>query len=176
MNITYYVASSIDGFIADSEGGVNWLNRVQVAGEDYGYAEFFASLDALLFGSKTYEQILTFGDWPYGDLPCWVLSSRELSPASSHIRVIPHDPRNVVQELNAKGCSEVWLVGGGKLAGVFHECGLITSYIVSVIPTVLGSGIPFLSGTDKLLELKLVSSIQYATGVVQNHYSRPESK
>lgn len=176
MNITYYVASSVDGFIADSEGGVDWLNRVQSAGEDYGYAEFFATLDALIIGSKTYEQIVTFGDWPYGDIPCWVLSSRELSPANSQVNVTSHDPQQVVQELRDNGCSEVWLVGGGKLAGMFHECGLITKYVVSVIPTVLGSGVPFLSGTNNVLELELVNSIQYPTGVTQNHYSRPESE
>ena len=171
MNIIYYVACSVDGFIADADGGVGWLDRVHVEGEDYGYAEFFSSIDGLVFGSRTYEQVLELGPWPYGDLPCRALSARSIRPATPQVRVTTGDPRRVVDELRSDGCREVWLVGGGTLAGAFHERGLITRYVVTVIPTVLGRGVPLMTGARTPSELELVDSTRYPTGVVQNRYT-----
>ena len=171
LGITYYVACSVDGLIADQSGGVDWLSRAQVSGEDYGYADFVASIDAMIMGRRSYEQVLSFGDWPYGDTPCWVVSSRKLQQAGASVRPTSAEPQAVAADIRTSGCSHAWLVGGARLAGLFHQHRLITRYIVTVIPTILGSGIPLLSGTDRLADLELEQTIRYDSGVVQSHYS-----
>ena len=86
-NIIYYVAASLDGFIATPDGGVDWLMPFQQSGEDYGWMDFVASVDAVLAGSRTYEQSLTFGGSPGMGKPCWVFSNRPLDPASPEVTI-----------------------------------------------------------------------------------------
>src|ERR1044071_7730004 len=71
VEIVYYAAASLDGFIATSDGGIDWLPPIEAEGEDYGYRDFYASVDALLMGSATYEHILRHAAWPYAGKPCW---------------------------------------------------------------------------------------------------------
>lgn len=167
--VTYYVASSIDGFIATPDGGVGWLDRFNGTGEDYGYSELLASVGALLMGSRTYQQVLTFGPWPYAELPTWVFSGRAIAPAASAVTVTAADPVDLMATLDAAGIDRAWLVGGAALAQAFRGRGLITDYIVSVMPVILGDGIPLFT-PGELLELELVSSEAFASGVVQSHY------
>ena len=74
VEIVYYVAASLDGFIATADGGIDWLRPFENTGEDYGYGEFYASIEAVLMGRKTYEKSLEFPEWPYSGKPYWVLS------------------------------------------------------------------------------------------------------
>jgi dihydrofolate reductase len=170
--ITYYVAASVDGFIATPDGGVGWLDDFNGTGEDYGYAAFLGSVDALLIGSSTYEQVLTFGPWPYADLPTWVFSQRAIEPAGSSVTVTDADPTDVGAELDARGVEHAWLVGGGRLAQSFRARGLITDLIVSVMPVVLGAGVPLFAPGEPT-PLELVSSEAFPGGVVQSHYVSP---
>ncbi|MBC8400257.1 MAG: dihydrofolate reductase, partial [Candidatus Marinimicrobia bacterium] len=79
MKITYYVAASIDGFIARSDGSVDWLEQVNQSDEDFSYTAFYNSVDALVMGRVTYEQVLSFGDWLYPDKPTFILTSHSLA-------------------------------------------------------------------------------------------------
>ena len=168
--VIYYVAISIDGYIATSDGGVDWLAPFNESGEDYGYSEFYESIDAILMGSRTYEQILSFGDWPYESMPCWVFSSRQLDISQPEVHLTNREPKEIVALLTEHGRSRAWLVGGGALASSFRLVGLINEYVVSVIPTVLGAGIPmFTPGSPKKL-LKLVEFKQFNSGLVQLRY------
>ena len=100
--LSYYAACSLDGFIATPDGGVDWLPPIDPDGEDFGFGEFFAGVDAIVMGRYTYEQSLSLsasaagmkdtgraeaGDWAYGDTPCWVMSHHPLNPPRSSIRV-----------------------------------------------------------------------------------------
>jgi dihydrofolate reductase len=193
--LIYYVAASLDGLIATLDGGIAWLAPFEATGEDYGYAAFYASVDALLLGSRTYEQALTFDPWPYPGKPCWVFSRRPLPPARSEVTVTAQAPRRVAAQLDARGIRRAWLVGGGRCAAAFRAAGLITEYIVSVIPVILGAGIPLfgtpaadlrgLPGASKLSTtaepLQLVEHKVYPNGVVQLRYlsatpAQPERK
>jgi uncharacterized protein YhfF/dihydrofolate reductase len=182
--VVYYVAASLDGYIATPDGGIAWLAPFEAAGEDYGYPAFYASLDALLLGSRTYEQTLTFDPWPYSGKPCWVFSRRALAPARPEVTVTARSPRVVVAELEARGIRRAWLVGGGQLAAAFRAEALITEYIVAIIPVILGAGIPLfgapaadLRGLQKTSKvstsgetLRLAEHKVYPDGVVQLRY------
>jgi len=109
MEIIYYVAASLDGFIATPDGGIDWLKPFEGTGEDYGYGEFYASIEAVLLGRATYEQCLKFPEWPYAGKPYWVFSN-----ASGNT------PASVSAEMRARGLRRAWLVGGGKLAAAFR--------------------------------------------------------
>jgi dihydrofolate reductase len=167
---SYYVASSVDGFIADSEGGGDWLNPFMVTGEDYGYAEFFASVDAMIMGRGTFEKAKSFGDWPYRDTPCWVMSSGDLVARPPSVRVSHDPPENLLADLQARGHRHAWLVGGAVLASEFVRLGLITDVIISYIPVILGGGIPLLSVPNPGQMLRLLDLHRWANGVVSVHY------
>jgi dihydrofolate reductase len=159
MEIVYYVAASVDGFIATPDGGIEWLRPFEGTDEDYGYSEFYASVEAVLLGRRTYEQCLQFPEWPYAGKPYWVFS---LSSGNN--------PAKVVKEMQTRGIRRAWLVGGGKLAAAFRAERLISEHIVSVIPVILGAGVPLFDGAGPFEKLKLVSSRAYDSGIVQLRY------
>ena len=161
MEIIYYVAASLDGYIATREGGIDWLQRFESAGEDYGYGEFYASVEAVLLGRLTYEKCLQFPEWPYAGKPYWVFSRRN-----------GNTPQAVVAEMKARGLQRAWLVGGGKLAAAFRAEGLITEYIVSFVPLLLGAGIPLFDGAGAAEQLRLISSRTFPAGIAQLRYAR----
>ena len=160
MEVVYYVAASLDGFIATRDGGIEWLRPFEGGAEDYGYGEFYASVEAVLLGRRTYEQCLQFPEWPYAGKPYWVFSSSTRNT-----------PAAVVQEMGQRGLRRAWLVGGGKLAASFRRERLITEYIVSVIPVILGEGIPLFDGDTPRQPLSLVGSRSYKSGIVQLRYA-----
>ncbi len=170
IEVTYYVAISLDGYIATREGGLDWLDCAQAEGEDYGYESFFASVDALAMGRATYDTVQQFGFWPYGEKPCWVWTHRPVDSAEAAVRQTAESPQAVVAAAEAEGLSHLWLVGGGQLATAFRDAGLITRIIISVIPTILGSGLPLFAGVETSEVLALEECQRYETGVVQMTY------
>ena len=168
--VVYYVASSVDGYIATEDGGVSWLDPFQAGGEDYGFSEFHQSVDALVMGSGTYEVSVQLGPWPAPDKPSWVFTTRELSIAHPSVTLTSKPPRALMEELAGRGIQRVWLMGGGKLATAFRLEGLLTQYVISVIPVVLGCGIPLLADGAQLDTLKLSGVESYQNGIVQLTY------
>jgi dihydrofolate reductase len=174
INIVYYVASSLDGFIATSDGAVEWLSSFGTSADDSGYQAFYATVDALLMGSRTYEQILGFGGWPYPGKPCWVFSHRDLPVSCSEVRLTRRTPLEVVSELQTHGLRRAWLVGGGQLAAAFRAQRLITDYIVTVFPVLLGDGLPMFGAAGAQEQLSLLSSRPLSNGIIQLSYdSKP---
>ena len=167
--VVYYVAASLDAYIATPEGGVEWLPPIEAAGEDYGYSEFYKSIDAVLMGSRTYEQLR---EWPYPGKPGWVFSQRPLTIAQPQITLTTQSPLQIITELQARGLRRAWLVGGGALAASFRAAGLITEYIISIIPVILGAGIPLFTSSGPRENLQLVESKSYANGLIQLRYVR----
>jgi dihydrofolate reductase len=166
--VIYYVASSLDGRIATPDGGVRWLEPFENAGEEYGYARFYSSVDALLLGRRTYAQVRTFGAWPFADKPCWVFSRRKREVETPESALCTGgSPRDVVAQLRSRGLRRAWLVGGGALAASFRAAGLITEYIITYVPVVLGAGIELFGGAGPEQSLRIVSHRAYPNGVVQ---------
>lgn len=173
--VVYYVATSLDGYIASCGGGIDWLKRYECAGEDYGYAAFYGSVDAVLCGRRTYEQCLSFGDWPFPGRAGWVFSRQGLGSVPPEVTVTAEDPSIVLAGLAARGQRRAWLVGGGELAGVLRERGLISEYIVSVLPVLLGEGVPLFAPGGRQEQLRLTDSKVYDNGIVQLRYVRDEA-
>ncbi len=169
--VVYYVASSLDGYIATAVGGLEWLAPFEGGEEDYGYAEFYASVDAVLLGRRTYDTAVGFGEWPYPGKPTWVFSRTMLSVAGPDLTVTGENPANVVAELSARGIRRAWLVGGGMLASSFRSAGLITEYIVSTIPVILGDGIPLFGAPGSRQRLRRLETVAYPSGLVQSRYA-----
>src|SRR5207302_2191475 len=112
--VIYYVASSLDGYIATADGSVDWLSSFHRAGEDLGATEVAASVDALLLGSHTYEFALKLGHWPSPETPSWVFTKRNLRVLHPSITLTSKTPAEVAALLASRGFRRVWLMGGGK--------------------------------------------------------------
>lgn len=168
--IALYIAASLDGYIARPDGDIDWLSIVDGFDDDYGYAAFYKSVDALLMGSKTYTQVCGFGDWPYPDKKTYVLSSRKISSDLPDVQIIPPDIEIMLESI--RRYNKVWLVGGAQLVNSLHQAGVIDEYILSIIPIILGEGIPLFIPPLAEQQLKLVSSESYSSGLVQLHYLR----
>lgn len=171
-DIIYHVAASLDGFIATVDDGVAWLPQIDAAGEDFGYHAFYDSIDALLMGSRTYAQVMRHAEWPYPGKPCWVFTHRRLADPPPEVIATAQAPSLVVAELRGRGLKRGWLVGGGQLASSFRSVGLISEYVIGVVPTILGMGIPLLAGGGPVEQLKLAACERFARGEVLLHYRR----
>jgi dihydrofolate reductase len=169
-DVVYYVATSLDGCIATSDGGVDWLSGFEPEGEDYGYGALLASVDLLLMGRATYDFARSVGPWPYGDRRCLVFTHRSAADPPTGVVVTALEPGEALADPRAPSWSRAWLVGGGTLAASFRSAGLIHEYIVSIIPVVLGSGIRLFEGPGALDRLTLVESRPFSSGVVQLRY------
>ena len=164
MSVTqYYTATTLDGFIADERHSLDWLfTRDQKPDGLLNYRSFIADVGALAMGSTTYEWILDheFADkdpadwkWPY-DIPCWVFTHRQLTAVpDARIEFTSADVATVHAEMvAAAGGRNVWVVGGGDLAGQFADAGLLDEVLVMIAPVTLGAGAPLL---PRRIELRL---------------------
>lgn len=144
----YYTATTLDGFIADANHSLDWLfTREQDRGGPLNYASFFAGVGALAMGAHTYEWVLDHeqGKWPYA-LPCWVFTHRDLPVAHETVELTADDVAVVHERMReAAGERNIWIVGGGGLAGQFAGRGLLDEVIVYIAPVTLGAGAPLLS-------------------------------
>jgi dihydrofolate reductase len=175
--VVYYVASSLDGYIATSDGGVDWLSRFHIGGEDYGAGDLESSVDALLLGSHTYESALKLGQWPSPDKPSWVFTHRNLRILHPSITLTSQTPREAVESLASLGLRRAWLMGGGKLAASFHAEHLISRYIITVFPVLLGSGMPIFAPHSLALDaLRFVAATPFKSGIIQLTYEYDRSQ
>lgn len=170
--VIYYTASSLDGYIAPEDGSLDWLSAHGASGEDYGYADFYESVDSVLIGRRTYEQCLAFPEWPYPGKPCWVFSSRPLECATAEVTITSDSPRQIVEQLETLNLRRAWLVGGGQLAGSFCAEGLITEYIITLLPWMLGAGTRLFAARSPVESLNLLDCRKFAGGLVQLRYRR----
>lgn len=168
--VILYIASSLDGKIARENGSVDWLPPVEKDGEDYGYKDFYHSIDALVMGSKTYEQVLDFGDWPYKGKPSYVFSHRKLRSNRKDIIFTKSRPDRVIDDLVKQGSKKIWLLGGAKLTADFLKLQLIDDYIIFIVPVILGRGIPLFLPSAPKNRLKLMERLSYGSGLIRLKY------
>jgi dihydrofolate reductase len=135
--------------------------------------ELEASIDALLLGSYTYEFALKLGQWPSPDKLSWVFTRRDLRILHPSITLTTQSPREILELMASRGLRRAWLMGGGKLAASFHADQLISRYVISVFPVLLGSGIPlFAPHSSPPDALRFVVAKPFKSGIVQIIYER----
>ncbi len=167
--IKLYIATSLDGFIARENGSIDWLTKYEHSSEtDYGYSEFYASIGTVLMGRKTYEQVLGFGDWPYGEKKVYVFTrKKEPLRREKNVEFVSGDVGEFVRRLKDNTEDDIWLVGGSQLIKVFLEEDLVQDLIVFMVPIILGSGIPLFDRIQKEIGLKLINTERYESGLVR---------
>jgi len=168
--IILYIACSLDGYIARKNGSVDWLSELEADSEDYGYQKFYASVDALCMGCKTYQQIVGFGEWPYPNKPCYVFSHHHLAIRHPGVVIVQEAPEQFVKSFAEKNNYRIWLVGGSDLTKTFLSHGLLHEIIITYIPVLLGDGIPLFQPEIPERNLKFLRSVEYPRGLVQIHY------
>lgn len=182
MKTLYYTACSLDGFIADPEHSLDWLLQFGEPEENY-FAEFLGNVGAIAMGSTTYEWVLKNpmpsddGEpvrWPYAQ-PAWVFSSRELPGIDgADIRFVRGDVRPVHEAMRVVAADrDIWIVGGGELAGQFLDHGLLDEIRVSIASVTLGQGVPVLPRRFTTPALRLISAQQYGEAFVDLRYEVP---
>ena len=162
--IVYSAGVSLDGYIADANGGVDWLHDAMVKGESYGLDTFQKSIDSVLMGSKTYEKSLELGAGFGSKTPTWVFSRRPLKGKGKGLTITSESPAAIVAELSRRGLKRAWLMGGGKLASSFLAAGLIDEIAIGLMPVVLGGGIPLFDSGIKPTHLTLIESTPFKGG------------
>ena len=165
-----FVGISVDGFIARSDGSFDFLDAG--GNEPLGFEEFWASVDALVMGRKTYETALSFGTWPYGRKPVFVLSTQPLAsaPRGAVVEHVSGDPRAIVAQLEARGIQHAY-VDGGLTIQRFLEAGLIDRLTITRVPVLIGTGIPLFGPLSRDLKLEHIATRQFAGGLVQSEYT-----
>lgn len=167
-----YIAVTIDGFIARENGAIDWLDPFEASGNDYGYREFIAGIDTVIMGRKTYEQILTFNEFPYPDQKCYVLTRRPEAFDDHRVQFYSGSAGALMKEIRKTTGAGVWLIGGAEVAQGFLREDLIDSYIISIIPVLLGSGIRLFDDGKPEMAVKFVDGKSYDDGIVQVSYER----
>lgn len=175
-NIILYIASSLDGYIARNNGEVDWL--MGSSGDeniDLGFDNFYNSIDTVVMGRTTYEQVineLSPGTWVYEGKKCYVATTRkDESDNSNRVEFVVDDVTGFIKKLKREQGKDIWLVGGGKLIDQFIKKDIIDKYIITIIPTILGDGIPLFIGENPEIKLKLIGT-RTVDGMVELTYVR----
>jgi dihydrofolate reductase len=170
LKSSVFIATSLDGFIARENGGLDWLPAGH--GEPHGYDEFIATVDAIVIGRKTFETVLAFDAWPYGTKQVVVLSARasELkAPAGAVCDMMSGAPAEIVARLTQRGMQHLYIDGGVTIQG-FLRAGLIQRLTITRIPVLLGSGIPLFGPLADDIRMQHVATRSYPSGMVQSEY------
>ncbi|AZQ61188.1 dihydrofolate reductase [Flammeovirga pectinis] len=170
-----FIATSLDGFIADKNGGIDWLNETpNPEGDDMGYIDFNTSVDALLMGKNTFETVLGFGiDWPYSK-PVFVLSTtlKEVPEGyEDKVFIVNGTLNEVLDTIHQKGFKNLYLDGGKTIQSFLKE-DLVDDLCLTTIPVLLGEGIPLFTSMNKRQDFELVESKVYLGQIVQSHFKR----
>ena len=164
-----YLAVSLDGYIADPEGGVDWLTPF--AESDSGYRGFLESVDTVVMGRRTYDRVRALGPWPYTGKRAVVLSREEL-PAGGKAKVerFTGEVGELADGLIAEKGKDVWIAGGAQVVDQFLANGRLHRLELFVVPLLLGGGVPLFPTGDRRLPLSLEANHSFANGVVKLVY------
>ena len=170
-----FIATSLDGFISDKNGGIDWLDTFpEINKIDTGYNAFTSELDALVMGRATFEKVLSFGiDWPY-KMPVFVLTNSLTQVSAEYqgkVFLLKGSVEEVLQQIHEKGYHKLYIDGGSVIQD-FLRSDKIDEMIVTIIPVLLGGGIPLFGSLPKPMVFECTETKHFLGKVVQNHYKR----
>lgn len=174
--VVLYIAQSLDGFIARPDGQLDWLTSVPYPedGGDYGYSALLSSIGTTIMGRKTYEEILNLQpDWSYPGLDSYIVSRNpNLAIQSPDTYLLKEDLKTFVTGLKQKAEKDIWLIGGGQLITEFINLDLLDKMIITIIPKIIGEGIPLFAPKPAESNWKLIECQAFDTGLVNLTYER----
>ena len=174
INVSVFIATSLDGYIARPDGDVAWLHEIEplAEGEDAGYGTFFGAIDVLVMGRGSFEKVLEFDPWPYGTKPVIVLSNSLTDVPETlrdTVRIDSASPQALVAKLSQEGFRHMYLDGGQIIQSFLRE-GLVDDMVLTTVPVLLGAGRPLFGHLEKEIKLRLVNSQSWPNGMVQSTY------
>ena len=169
--IIAHMATSVDGYIARADGSFDWLDRPQPRG-NYGMAAFFASVDTILWGRKTYDQALTMGGvGGFGKkMKNYVFTHRPPKSAVEGVEFVNKPIGPFAEKLRKQPGKDIWMMGGGGVIASFLDAGQIDEFSIHVIPVLIGEGIPLIAPARRTIQLRLLNTKKFPDGVVRLHY------
>ncbi|HYR75079.1 MAG TPA: dihydrofolate reductase family protein [Pyrinomonadaceae bacterium] len=179
--IIVYIATSADGFIARKDGAVDWLDRPRVKG-NYGMGEFYESIDTILWGRKTYEMALGFQEEgnammeSVSKIKNYAFSSHPPNTTAPGFEFVREPIKKFAKRLRSRKGKDIWMMGGAGIIASFLDEGEIDEFIIHVIPTFIGEGIPLVAPRNRTVPLKLLSSKKFSDGVMRLHYEVEKRK
>jgi dihydrofolate reductase len=174
-----FIATSIDGYIADVNGGIDWLDTIpEINDIDSGYEAFTSQIDALVMGRVTYETVLGFDiDWPYKK-PVFVLSNTITSISDElrgKVHIVKGSLNEILEQIHQQGYHRLY-IDGGRLIQSFLKEDLIDEMVITIIPVLLGGGYSLFGEQSQMLTFKCIVSKHYLNSIVQNHFVRSRSE
>lgn len=174
MTNIVYIAMSLDGFIAEADGGIGFLESAGDAqeGEDFGWTEFFENIDALVMGRNTYDVFRSFDLWPYEDKKLVVLTNRDVEitdDLKDRVSSFAGSPEETVNHLKSMNCENLYIDGGWVIQD-FLNSGLINEMIITIIPILIGDGIALFGSLKEQIKLEASSVKKFENGLIQLHY------
>jgi dihydrofolate reductase len=175
VKCSVFVAISMDGYLARLNGDLDWLTKTAAANasEDYGYKEFFDTVDTVILGRKTYEHLLSLNDWPYAGKRTIVLSrdaGKVPGDLAYPVNIMSGPPAGLVRRLEVEGAHHVYVDGGTTIRG-FLNAGAINEMIITFVPVLIGSGIPLFGKLDRDVKLQHVETTLYRNSLLQSKYT-----
>lgn len=163
------LAVSLDGFIADEAGSVDWLEAYPA--EEFGLDSLMDAMGSVVMGRTTYDQVVDFGHWPYEGKRAIVLTSRPFKPSTPMTELWSGDVAPLARRLREVGRGDIWLLGGGVTARAFLAAGCIDALETFVVPVLLGKGVPLFGEGTPAVPLRLLRAEPLAKGVVRLAYA-----
>ncbi len=170
--IILYIATSLNGYIAKTNGSVDWLENIpNPHNEEYGYNDLLNSIDTTIQGNSTYRQILEWGiEFPYKGKDNYVITQNTNLVSDENVTYISSDHINFIENLKGRQGKDIWLIGGGKVNSLFLNNGLIDEIYQFIIPIVIEDGIKLFDSVKEGLSLDIVETKVYKSGVIRYWY------
>lgn len=170
--IKLYIAVSLNGKIAQSDGSVDWLESIPNPEKaDYGYAEFYESIDTTIQGYNTYDQIIGWGiDFPYANKKNYVFTRKQNLKPTKYVEFVSENHIDFTKQLKEQKGLDIWLIGGGRINTMLLNEGLIDEIQIFVMPIVLSGGIELFETLPQETQLELIETKSYSTGAIEIKY------
>ncbi|WP_158858476.1 dihydrofolate reductase family protein [Lunatibacter salilacus] len=168
-----FIATSLDGYIAQPNDNLDFLSMVEQEGEDYGYSEFVKTVDTVIVGRRTYDKVLSMGvDFPYADKDVYIIT-RTPRPDEGHVKFYTGELKHLIETLKSTKGKNIFCDGGAEIVNELLRNDLVEEFIISIIPIFVGDGTKLFKDGRPEQRLDLISVKQFDKGLAQLHYRRP---